>query len=123
MPQYPDSFPDHNVKTPQGTIALDAYVQYVILAINSNRVLPYADFGGPNVYYFQTMDNGLGNLVYTVFDKATTLGLASFMVRYGAQITIRQALFGPMPRCAIQLQFLILPPVPLATCHQGTVTP
>ena|SRR5271166_4273981 len=121
--RYPVAFKDINTKTPEGTVALDAYVQYVIMAINCNRIIPIGDFGGPNIYYFQTMDNGLGNLVYTIFDRATTLGLASFMVRYGAQITIRQALFGPMPRSQLPLQFLILPHIPTADFKQGSVTP
>lgn len=111
------------VSTPTGTIALDASVQSVINAINTNSVIPYGDFGGTSVYYFQTFDNGLGNLVYTVFDKATTLGLASFMVRFGAASTIRQVLFQSYPRAQIDLQFLILPYIPTASYSQGTVTP
>jgi hypothetical protein len=121
--RYPLSFPDKNVKTPEGTVALDAYVQYVVNAINSRQVIPLGDYGGPNIYLFQTFDNGLGNLVYTIFDKATTLGLASFMVRYGAEITIRQALFAPMSRSQIPLQFVILPCMPTADFKQGSVTP
>jgi len=119
--QYP--YPNTRVGTSQGTIALDAYVQYVVNAINAKQVIPFGDFGGPNVYYFQTFDNGLGNLVYTIFDKETTLGLASFMVRYGAAATIGQVIFGQWPKSQIDLQYLILPPVPLNTFHQGSVTP
>lgn len=121
--RYPLAFKDINVKTPEGTVALDAYVQYVVIAINSNRIIPIGDFGGPNLYLFQTFDNGLGNLVYTIFDRATNLGLASFMVRYGAEITIRQALFAPMSRSQIPLQFLILPHIPTADFKQGSVSP
>lgn len=119
--QYP--YPNYSVCTPQGTVALDATVQAVINAINTNSVIPFGDYGGPSVYYFQTFDNGLGNLVYTVFDKVTTLGLASFMVRYGAASTIRQVLFQPYPRSQIDLQFLILPTIPVASYSNGTVTP
>jgi len=119
--QYP--YPNYCVKTPEGNIALDANVQAVVNAINTNSVIPYGDYGGPNVYYFQTFDNGLGNLVYTIFDKQTTLGLASFMVRYGAAATIRQVLFQPFPRSQIDLQFLILPHIPTASFTQGTVIP
>ncbi len=118
-------FPNPNciVKTPEGNVALDANVQAVINAINTNSVIPYGDYGGPSVYYFQTFDNGLGNLVYTIFDKGTTLGLASFMVRYGTAATIREVLFNQFPRSQIELQFLILPHIPTASFTQGTVVP
>jgi|SRR5690606_10256659 len=109
--------------TPENTIALDANVQAVINAINTKSVIPYGDYGGPTVYYFQTMDNGLGNLVYTIFDKVTTLGLASFMVRFGAAATIRQVIFQQYPRSQIDLQFMILPKMPLASFTNGTVIP
>ena len=119
--QYP--YPNLSVCTSQNTVALDASVQAVINAINTDSVIPYGDYGGPSVYYFSTMDNGLGNLVYTIFDKTTTLGLASFMVRYGAASTIRQVIFQQYPRSQIDLQFLILPSIPVASYTQGTVTP
>ena len=118
---YP--YPSHHVCTSTGTIALDANVQAVVNAINTCSVIPYGDYGGPTVYYFTTMCNGLGNLVYTVFDKETQLGLASFTVRYGAAATIRQILFEPFPRFQIDLQFLILPCLPLHSHCNGTVTP
>jgi hypothetical protein len=104
-------------------VALEANVQAVVNAIKTNSVIPYGDYGGPNVYYFSTMDNGLGNLVYTIFDKNTTLGLASFMVRYGAAATIKQVLFQPFPRSQIHLQYLILPPIPVPSQINGTVIP
>lgn len=119
--QYP--YPNYEICTPQNTIALDASVQEVVNAINTNSIIPYGDYGGTTVYYFSTMNNGLGNLVYTVFDKNTTLGLASFMVRYGAAATIRQVLFQPFPRSQIDLQFLILPNIPVASFTNGTVIP
>ena len=107
----------------KGTIAIDSFVQYVVNAINTNQVIPYGDFGGPNVYYFQTFAAPLGNLVYTVFDKQTNLGLASYMVRYGAETTIRLAIFSPMPRSQIDLQFVILPYIAINSAPQGSVTP
>ncbi len=119
--QYP--YPNYGVSTPENTIALDANVQAVINAINTKSVIPYGDYGGSSVYYFQTFDNGLGNLVYTIFDKTTTLGLASFMVRFGAASTIRQVVFQPYPRSQIDLQFLILPHIPAASFVQGSVIP
>jgi hypothetical protein len=109
--------------TNQNTVPLDATVQSVINAIKTNSIIPYGDYGGPNVYYFTTMDNALGNLVYTVFDKNTTLGLASFMVRYGAASTIRQVVFGSYPKSQINLQFLILPAIPVTSYTNGTVIP
>lgn len=119
--QFP--YPIYNVATAQNTIALDANVQAVVNAINTNSVLPYGDYGGPNVYYFQTMNNGLGNIAYTVFDKNTNLGLSSFMVRYGSAATIRQILFQPFPRSQIDLQFVILPYIPVASATNGIVIP
>ena len=100
--------PNFGVKTTDGFVALGANVQAVINAINTNTVIPYGDYGGSNVYWFQTFDNGLGNLVYTIFDRDTTLGLASFMVRYGAAATIQQVVFQQYPRSQIELQYLIL---------------
>lgn len=120
--QFP--FPQLNVSTPQNTVALDANVQLVINAINTNSIIPYGDYGGPNVYYFQTFQNGLANLVYTVFDKNTTLGLASFMVRYSSASIIYQVLFEPFPRSQIELQYLILPTLPInSSSGQGSITP
>ena len=119
--QYPP--PPYQVCTPQGFVALDANVQAVVNAINTNTVIPYGDYGGSTVYYFQTFENGLGNLVYTVFDKVTNLGLASFMVRYGAAATIQQVLFMPFPRSQIDLQFLVLPAVPVYSQQTGQVIP
>lgn len=119
--QYP--YPNYNVCTPQNTVALNANVQAVVNAINTNSVIPYGDYGGSNVYYFQTFENGLGNFVYTVFDKETQLGLASFMVRFGAATTIQQALFQPFPRSQIDLQFLILPALNISSAPQGSVVP
>lgn len=116
---YP--YPNYGVKTPEGFVALGASVPAVINAINTNTVIPYGDFGGPSLYWFQTFDNGLGNLVYTVFDRDTTLGLASFMVRYGAAATIQQVVFQQYPRTQIDLQFLILPHIPRASFSNGTV--
>lgn len=115
-PLYPNF-----VCTPEGFVALGANVQAVINAINTKTIIPYGDFGGPNLYWFQTFDNGLGNLVYTVFDRDTTLGLASFMVRYGAAATIQQVVFQQYPRTQIDLQFLILPHIPRASYSNGTV--
>ena len=111
------------VATAQNTIALDANVQAVVNAINIGSVVPYGDYGGPTVYYFQTMSNGLGNIIYTMFDKNTTLGLASFTVRYGAATTIRQVILQPFPRSQIDLQHLILPRLPISSFTAGDVIP
>jgi len=111
------------VCTSQNTVALDANVAAVVNAINTNSVIPYGDYGGPTVYYFQTTNNGLGNIIYTMFDKTTTLGLASFTVRYGAATTIRQVILQPFPRSQIDLQHLILPHIPVNSYKQGDVIP
>jgi hypothetical protein len=116
---YP--FQTFGVCTTEGFVALGANVQAVVNAINTNTVIPYGDFGGPNVYWFQTLNNGLGNLVYTVFDRDTTLGLASFMVRYGSAAIIQQVVFQQYPRSQIDLQYLILPTIPRNTYQNGTV--
>jgi hypothetical protein len=112
-----------SVSTSENTVAIQANVPAVVNAIKTNSVIPYGDYGGASVYYFSTMDNGLGNIVYTVFDKTTNLGLASFMVRYGAATTIQQILFQQFPRSQIDLQFLILPKIPVASKANGTVIP
>ena len=119
--QYP--YQNLLISTPQGTVALDANVAAVVNAINTNSVIPYGDYGGPNVYYFQVINNGLGNLIYTIFDKNTTLGLASFTVRYGAATTIRDAILMPFPRNQIDLQLLILPKIPVPNTQSGSVIP
>ena len=116
--------PNYNVTTPTGTVAADANVMAVMNAINTGTIIPLGDFGGPNLYYFQTFEQVLGNLVYTIFDRNTTLGLASFSVRSSSYALIRQVLFEPWPKSQIPLQFLVLPPLPtLGTASNGTVTP
>lgn len=119
--QYP--YPNLAVSTNQNTIALNANVAAVVNAINYKTIIPYGDYGGPTVYYFQVINNGLGNIIYTMFDKDTTLGLASFMVRYGAATTIRDVIMMPFPRSQIDLQHLILPHIPIVDIVNGTVTP
>jgi hypothetical protein len=119
--QYPYAIT--HVATSNNTVDLSANVQAVVNAINMNLVIPYGDYGGPTVYYFQTQNNGLGNIIYTTFDKNTTLGLASFMVRYSTASTIRQILFEPYPRSQIHLQHLILPNIPIPAPANGTVIP
>jgi hypothetical protein len=113
--------PNPLVATPLNTVALEANVQMVINAINTNSVIPYGDYGGSSVYYFQTSENALGNLVYTVFDRVSNIGLASFMVRFSTASTIRQVLFGQYPRSQVDLQFLILPYLPISTYHNTTI--
>ena len=119
--QYP--YQNLLIGTNQNTVALEANVSAVINAINADLIIPFGDYGGPVVYYFQTLNNGLGNFIYTTFDRGTTLGLASYMVRYGAATTIRQIILEPFPRSIIDLQHLILPTVPIANTENGTVTP
>ena len=50
---YP--YQNHLVSTSENTVALDANVQAVVNAINTNAVIPYGEYGGPTVYYFQTI--------------------------------------------------------------------
>lgn len=114
-------YPNYGVNTTEGFVALGANVQAVVNAINAKTVIPYGDYGGPNLFWFQTMDNGLGNIIYTIFDRDTTLGLASFTVRYGAASSIQQILFQQYPRAQIDLQFLILPKVDHRLPMNGTV--
>lgn len=114
-------YPNYGVCSNEGFVALGANVQAVVNAINTKTVIPFGDYGGPNLFWFQTSDNGLGNLIYTIFDRDTTLGLASFTVRYGAAANIQQVLFQEYPKSQIDLQYLILPHVPRATFQNGTV--
>ena len=119
----PDTYPFSPVATPTGTIALDARVAAVILAIRSNQVIPLGDYGGPQLYWFSVSDWELGNIIYTVFDRGTSLGLASYTVRYGSATTIGQVLFNPMPRSEIALQYTLLPPVAMPVIGGGSVVP
>ena len=112
--------PNPLVATPLNTVALQANVQQVINAINTNSVIPYGDYGGSSVYYFQTSENDLGNIIYTVFDRVTQLGLASFMVRFSAASTMQQVIFGQMPRSQINIQYLVLPQLPISNYHNTT---
>lgn len=104
----------HHISTPENTVALQALVAPVVNAINLNQIIPLGDYGGDSVYVFDTMKNGLGSIIYTQFDKHTNIGLASWMVRYGAATTIYQVLFGQMPKSSIDLKHLILPRMPHA---------
>lgn len=119
----PDIYPFPPVATPEGTVALEAGVAAVILAIRSRQVIPLGDYGGPQLYWFSVSDWELGNIIYTVFDRGTSLGLASYTVRYGAATTIGQVLFNPMPRSEIALQYTLLPPVALPITGGGFVVP
>jgi len=106
-----------------GTIQLEANVQYTINLINGGLVIPYGDFGGPTVYWFQTFENAIGNIVYTIFDRESTLGLASYMVRYGAAATIGMILAQSSGKSEIPLQLMVLPAFPFSQPANGTVTP
>lgn len=108
---------------PSGTVQLNGNVQYTVNLINAGMVVPYGDFGGPTVYWFQTFENAIGNLVYTVFDRDTTLGLASFMVRYGAASTIGQVLTQSSGKSEIALQLMVLPQIPFPSPINGQVLP
>lgn len=111
------------VATPEHTVALDANVATLVNALRAGLISGYGDFGGPFVYWFDVMNNGLGNIIYTVFDRATDMGMASFMVRYGAASTVKQVISEPYPRSSIQLQHLVLPAVPAPRPTPGRVIP
>ena len=117
------TYPILPVCTPIGTVALEANVQAVVNAIKTKSVIPYGDYGGSSVYYFSINSSNLGNIVYTVFDKQTNLGLASFMVRFGAATYIKQILFDPFPCSQIDLQYLILPDIRVQLPPAGNVIP
>ena len=91
------------------TIPLDALVPAVITGINTGALLPLGDYGGDTLYYFTPIGNGLGSIKYTVFDRATHIGLASFLVRYGAATTIRDVIFYQAGKTNIELVYSILP--------------
>ncbi len=111
------------VQTPLNTIALDANVYAVINAIDTSQVIPFGDYGSPFLYYFNTDLKHVGNLVYTIFDRQTTLGLESYAVRFGAATTIREAIFGQWPKSQIDLRYLILPNVSIQIPTNGQVLP
>lgn len=115
-------YPYELIKTPANTVHLDANIQHLVMAMLDNAIIPYGDYGGDIVYYFSLIENGLGNIIYTEFDKATTIGLRSFMVRYGAATTVRQAIFNPSPKAEVPLKYIILPTV-IISPPTGSVTP
>ena len=121
MPAY--YYPLSGVATAQGTVAFEARVSEVVRAITAGLVQPYGDYGQPVVYYFGVQAQALGNIIYTVFDRGTQLGLASFSVRYGAATWIGQILTQPFPRSEIPLQYQLLPAVPMNIPPAGTVIP
>lgn len=116
-------YQSYAVQTPLNTVALDANVAALVNAINTGTVIPYGDYGKDILYYFSVLNNGLGNIIYTSFDRATTMGLSTFMVRYGAATTVRDIIFGQMPKSVIDLKYIILPKIPLQTQINGTVIP
>ena len=95
--------------THQRTVPLDALVPAAITGINSGALLPLGDYGGDVLYYFTPTNNGLGSIKYTVFDRTTHIGLASFLVRYGAATTIRDIIFYQVGKTNIDLVYGILP--------------
>ena len=99
----------HELCGPHNTVALGANVSAIVNAINVGIVVPYGDYGTQYLYLFQAMNNGLGNIVYTIFDRVTKIGLSSYSVRYGAATTIRDIILMPFPKSEIALQYLILP--------------
>ena len=102
----------HTIATHHNTVALQALVPAVVNAINMRQLIPLGDYGGDRVYLFEPMRNGMGSIRYTQFDKTTNIGLASWLVRYGAATTIYQVLFELMPRTSIELMHVILPLMP-----------
>ncbi len=107
----------------KGHVALDANVPKLVDAIRLNQVIPYGDYGSAAVYYFSVPSNSIGNIIFTVFDRATGLGLSSTMVRYGAASTVRQIISGTGPRSTIDLQYFTLPIIPPAQPPVGQVIP
>ena len=99
-----------SVQAPR-TVPLTYTVADAIQAIRSGALLPLGDYGTDVLYYFVPLYNGLGSIRYTVFDRSTHVGLASFLVRYGVATTIRDVLFSQMGKTSIPLEFSILPKI------------
>lgn len=99
-----------NVQAPQ-TVPLTYTVAHAIQAIKSGAILPLGDYGGDVLYYFTPLGNGLGSIKYTVFDRTTHIGLASFIVRYGVATTIRDIIFSQMGKTSIPVEYSILPKI------------
>ena len=93
------------------TVPLSAYVSHVAHAINTGAMIPLGDYGGDTLYYFTTLGNGLGSIKYTVFDRNTHVGLASFLARFGAATTVRDLLFYQAGKTTIPLEYVILPKI------------
>lgn len=104
-------------------VPLLATVTVVAQSIASGRMTPYGDYGTDHVYYFDPAP-GLGAIRWTVFDRETTLALASYTARYGAATIIQSIIFGQHPRTQIDLLHPILPKVPVAkSIPLGRVVP
>lgn len=112
-----------NPRTDLNTVSIDARVQDVVNCILTKSIIPYGDYGQETLYYFDVMPNGLGNIIYTTFDRNTTLGLSSFMVRYGAATTIRQVISLPLPGNSVELKHMVLPKIPIESSKNGLVLP
>ena len=106
-----------------GYVQYQANVQHTVNLINTGQIIPYGDFGEDVVYWFQTFENTLGNLVYTVFDRDTTIGIASYSVRFGSAATIGQVLRQTAGKGEVALQYGILPALPNQTPINGQVVP
>ena len=66
----------------------------------------------------------LGNIVWTTFDSCTTLGLETWMSRYGHATIVFEVLFLPAIKEQICLKYPIMPCFPpVVHHHQGTILP
>lgn len=106
------------------SVPLNANVSNVVHAINTHVMIPLGDYGGDTIYYFATLGNGLGSIKFTVFDRATHVGLASFLARYGAATTVRDLIFYQAGKTSIPLEHVILPKIEYNFKHPpGDVIP
>ena len=81
------------------------------------------DVNDGKLYYFDLLENGTGNIIYTIFDKNTMKGISSFTVRYGAASKIKHILFNPYPKSQIELKYADIPILPLLPVDNGTIIP
>lgn len=104
----------------QGKIARTAQVAKVMDAIDLGLVAPAVSWTPDVIFLFQTHGRALGTIIYTVFDSATHLALASYQVRYGAAMLIEQVVGENCVKNQIALTHTVLPDSVLQSLNSGS---
>lgn len=79
-------------------VSVNSHVWQALNAIIKNEVRPVVDNGGDTIIVLNASQIGLGNLLYTFFNRYTGVPIASYGARYGAQHTVGQVVYYPFPK-------------------------